>query len=158
MARASLVQDRPWSQLGFFGAWLFATSVGIVLQPSHAGHGTHQLLGLPPCPSVLLFDRPCPGCGMTTSWCALLHGDWGLAVHANPFGPVFYAVFTFAAMAALIGFAQGRRVDMGSPRISRISGWVVGAFIVFGLARFALSPHYGTSTERMIAGISASSR
>lgn len=44
------------------------------LTPSHQGLGTHQQLGLPPCTSILLFQMPCPACGMTTSWAHLLRG------------------------------------------------------------------------------------
>jgi len=36
------------------------------------GHGTHQQLGLPPCTFYVIFQRPCPACGMTTSWAWLL--------------------------------------------------------------------------------------
>jgi Protein of unknown function (DUF2752) len=38
------------------------------VEPSNRGFGTHEQLGLPPCTWKLLFDRPCPSCGMTTAW------------------------------------------------------------------------------------------
>ena len=69
-------------QLSFFFVWLAITLIAIVLRPDPSGHGTHTQLGLPPCPSVLLFNRPCPGCGLTTSFTAVLHGDFVAAFHA----------------------------------------------------------------------------
>lgn len=65
------------SQLTWFASWAVITVIGAILSPEKSGHGTHQQLGLPPCPSVLFFDRPCPGCGLTTSWTALIHGHIG---------------------------------------------------------------------------------
>ncbi|MEZ6137102.1 MAG: DUF2752 domain-containing protein [Pirellulaceae bacterium] len=47
-----------------------------ILEPSAAGYGTHQQLGLPPCTSVALFNMRCPACGMTTSWALMVRGRW----------------------------------------------------------------------------------
>src|SRR5207302_1856701 len=46
-----------------------------MLSPDDRGHGTHEQLGLPPCTFYLTFGRPCPACGMTTSWAWLLRGN-----------------------------------------------------------------------------------
>src|SRR5437762_98516 len=92
--------------------WVFVTVVGLLLRPDPQGHGTHQRLGMPPCPSVLLFDRPCPGCGLTTSWTALLHGDFGLAFRAHALGPVLYGVFTLFALGTFwLAFRKRRWRD-----------------------------------------------
>src|SRR5881394_3155534 len=90
-------------QLAYFGAWLTVTVIGACLHPSATGHGTHEQLGLPPCPSVLLFDRPCPGCGLTTSFTAFVHGDFGFAFHAHPLGPLMYVALTTWAWLGLYG-------------------------------------------------------
>ena len=50
----------------WFGSWVVITAIAAVLRPDPSHHGTHTQLGLPPCPAVLLFHRPCPGCGLTT--------------------------------------------------------------------------------------------
>src|SRR5687768_9011989 len=71
----------------FFGSWLVVTGIALALTPNPAGHGTHKQLGLSACPSAVLFDRPCPGCGLTTSWTAFVHGDFAASVSAHLFGP-----------------------------------------------------------------------
>jgi hypothetical protein len=68
--------------LGLFG--LLATAR--CLRPDSAGHGTHEQLGLPPCTFYLIFGRPCPSCGMTTSWALLMRGDLYDAAKANAGG------------------------------------------------------------------------
>ncbi len=135
----------------WFGLWASLTTVGLFLHPSADGHGTHTELGLPPCPSVLFFDRPCPGCGLTTSWSALLHGDFALAFHAHPLGPIVYAAFTASAIAAIIGCLRGARLRTESRRLNWAVGLFAVAFLTFGLCRMALTPHFATGAERAIA-------
>jgi hypothetical protein len=48
--------------------------------------GTHPQLGLPPCEFLVRFGRPCPGCGMTTSFSLLMHGDPLNSLRANCVG------------------------------------------------------------------------
>ena len=55
--------------------------------------GTHMRLGMPPCEFYVIFGKPCPSCGLTTSFALLLHGDIGNSLRAN-------AVGTVMAMAA----------------------------------------------------------
>lgn len=125
-------------------SWLAVTGVGLALTPSVHGHGTHQQLGLPPCGSVLLFGRMCPGCGLTTSWTAVLKGDFSAAFAANWLGPVLYLAFTVAAIVSLYGFAKKLHVST-----THIYTYVVGVLLtllaVYGIWRFATSPrvpHY----------------
>src|SRR5437868_6835162 len=99
-------------QLVWFVLWAAVPGFAIYLTPSAAGHGTHQELGLPLCPSVLLFDRPCPGCGLTTSWTALVHGDIALAFRAHALGPIFYLIFTAGAWTGFVGWLRGCRVNV----------------------------------------------
>ena len=84
--------------------WAIITGIGIALHPDRYGHGTHQQLGLPPCPSVLLFGRPCPGCGLTTSWTAFIHGHFAEAFHAHPLGPILYLLFTAVAIVNVYAY------------------------------------------------------
>lgn len=138
-------------QAACFAAWTGITLVGATLHPFEQGHGTHQQLGLPPCPSVLLFDRPCPGCGLTTSWSALIHGNLPLAFHAHPLGPLMYLIFTVIALMSGYGFIAGRRLRTYSDAFNRASTVVAVGFILFGIARFALMPHFGSVYERQLA-------
>jgi hypothetical protein len=129
--------------------WVFVTVVGLLLRPDVHGHGTHQRLGLPPCPSVLLFDRPCPGCGLTTSWTALLHGDFALAFRAHALGPFLYAGFTAFALTTFLFAIRKRRWTDGR----WITPGMVTVFVVFlgyGLGRMALTSHYAMNHEKVI--------
>lgn len=56
------------------------------LRPDPRGFGTHQQIGLPECSVRLLFSRPCPGCGMTTSFSHFVRGEFVEAGRANVAG------------------------------------------------------------------------
>ena len=64
-----------WSGLAL-GAWM---------KPSEKGHGTHRQLGLPPCSWMLMYDMPCPSCGMTTAVSNAAHGRL-VDLFSNPAG------------------------------------------------------------------------
>lgn len=136
-------------QYAWFGTWFFLTAVGLFLDPHRSGHGTHEELGLPPCPCVLLFNRPCPGCGLTTSWTRLLHGNIVGAFQAHPLGPVLYALFTASAIYALVGCLKGRLAVPRSKWIDRGMLAFAAIFLIFGVARFCLMPNYGTLYEHL---------
>jgi hypothetical protein len=133
-----------------FLTWISVTAVGAWLKPNPHGHGTHQQLGMPPCPSVMLFDRPCPGCGLTTSFSATIHGDLPLAFAAHPLGPIAYLAFTGIAWIAIALFFRGQRFDTDSPVFQRLFvGFVVVVF-VFGIVRWITMPGYGVAHERVL--------
>ncbi|MEQ1822788.1 MAG: DUF2752 domain-containing protein [Fimbriimonadaceae bacterium] len=127
----------------WFLFWLGVTLFGLMLKASPDGHGTHTQLGLPPCPSVLAFNRPCPGCGLTTSFTATMHGDFAFAFKAHPFGTLLYVLFSLSALACGYGFLKGLKFNTESKKFNLWLGVVVGLFLAFGIARFALSPGYG---------------
>lgn len=131
--------------------WLGTTIVGALLHPSAAHHGTHRELGLPPCTCVLLFDRPCPACGLTTSFTATIHGDLPAAFAAHPFGPILYLSFTALAILAMIAIVKkdADRFDRASG--SKFAMVLALVFLAFGVARFATTPHYGTPGERLLS-------
>jgi hypothetical protein len=130
-------------------AWIAVTTVGLMLSPDEHGHGTHQRLGLPPCPSVVLFDRPCPGCGLTTSWTALLHGDLALSFHAHALGPFLYVGYTiFAWMTFWFWFKRRRWRDARWINPAMVS--LFSVFLGYGLVRMAATPHYAMARERLI--------
>ncbi len=134
-------------QLLYFGGWAVITTIAAFLHPSRTGHGTHEQLGLPPCPSVLLFNRPCPGCGLTTSWTAFVHGDLAFAFHAHPLGPFLYLFFTATALLALRGWVTREKFLVDSPKFNRVM--LIGAviFVSFGLVRMAITPNYRTMQD-----------
>lgn len=90
------VEERLWA-----GAWaasmLSVLVIASVLHPAHAGFGTHEQLGLPPCVWMSTFGEPCPTCGMTTAFTYAAHGSYWHSFLAQPFG----AVLAIGAAATL---------------------------------------------------------
>ena len=156
--------ERGWprkqlaGQAIWFGVWLFITVMGLVLTPDPAGHGTHTQVWLPACPSVALFDRPCFGCGMTTSFAATLHLDFAAAWQAHPFGTFFYLVFTVTAALAIWGWAKGLRMNTDTKAFNRAAMYLTIFFVSFGIVRFATvqygSPEYALyeAVKKLTAG------
>lgn len=56
------------------------------LEPDPRGFGTHTQLGLWPCAFKATTGRPCPTCGMTTSFAWFARGELVRAWQANPVG------------------------------------------------------------------------
>ena len=85
------------------GTLIFAAT----LSPDPSGMGTHQQLGLPPCPWLVIYNLPCPTCGMTTSFACIAHGRILDGFVAQPAGAVMAigtaVVFWFALHAAATG-------------------------------------------------------
>ncbi|MFN8219419.1 MAG: DUF2752 domain-containing protein [Fimbriimonadales bacterium] len=127
-----------FGQLMLFLAWVGATGFAILLHPSLAGHGTHTQLGLPPCPSMLILHRPCPGCGMTTSWTALVHGEIGYAFHCHWLGPISYLLLAGFGLVSGWAYLKGIRIDTATRGFTWFSVIFTVTFIVYGAIRFAL--------------------
>jgi len=130
-------------QLLWFLFWCAVTGIALYLTPKPEGHGTHTELGLPPCPSVMFFGRPCPGCGLTTSFTALVHGNIPFAFHAHPLGPFLYLVFTVTAFMAIYGWITRLHMNTSSQMFNRSLCALLIVFFAFGAVRFAVSSHYG---------------
>ena len=92
--------------LAFVLLGLLATAA--TLTPDARGHGTHQQLGLPPCTFYMIFQRPCPACGMTTSWAWLLRGEIGHAVAANAGGTLLAGLSLAGVPWLLVSGLRGR--------------------------------------------------
>ena len=90
-----------------------------ILSPASEGLGTHQQLGLPPCTSIVLFDAPCPACGMTTSWALLTRGQILESVNVNVGGAMLALIALAYVPASWYFFATGR-----STRKERFSFWL----------------------------------
>lgn len=129
-------------QWAWFGLWLATTIIGgFILKPDNHLHGTHTQLGLPKCYSVILWDRPCPGCGLTTSWTATMHGNLPLAFAAHALGPIIYGLFTVSALLCAYGsFKKWRlRSDSKIATVSLIA--MITLFLVYGGIRFATTTY-----------------
>lgn len=118
-------------------AWIGVAIVAMILSPSKHGHGTHQQLGLPPCPSVILSQRPCPGCGLTTSFTHMAHWEIVDAFMVHPFGPILFTVWGLTGLACLYGFVTKQNFNTEGPIWARIMAGLAIAFFVFGFGRMA---------------------
>lgn len=136
----------------YFACWALVTAFGAYLRPDPSGHGTHTQLGLPPCPSVWVLGRPCPGCGLTTSWTAFIHGHWAESLHAHPFGPLLYLMFTVSAFYSLRGFWTAHRFNVDTPRFNWSLGIFAAFFFGFGIWRALTVTDYRQITDMAAAG------
>jgi hypothetical protein len=85
------------------------------LPPDPRGYGTHQQLGLPPCTMIALFNRPCPGCGMTTSFAHFVRGQFGDAARANPAGLLIAVSCAGLVPWSWASAARGRLLGVREP-------------------------------------------
>ena len=97
---------------------------------------THRQLGLPPCEFVYRWGKPCPSCGLTTSFALLVHGDVTNSLRANAVGTLMalfcLALVPWSAYVAL----RGRYLWVGS--LEGPSLVVVGVFMVLLLVRWGI--------------------
>ncbi len=90
MAPAAALRRVPTSERVLAGLFALGSitvlALALSLRPSSEGHGTHTSLGLPPCTWAVAFDRPCPTCGMTTSFSHAAKGNLMTAMRTQPMG------------------------------------------------------------------------
>jgi hypothetical protein len=104
-------------------------AVAAALKPDPGGHGTHRQLGLPPCTFLVLFGRPCPSCGMTTSWSCLVRGGLIEAFRASA-GGALLAIAAMGGVPWLLGCGLCGRWLGGRPRSNVLAGVAVGLALV----------------------------
>jgi hypothetical protein len=94
-SRTMLAQNGPGERLGgatrgLLAAFALALLVILVvarrLEPDPRGYGTHERLGLWPCAFRATTGRPCPTCGMTTSFAWFVRSEPVRSWRANPAG------------------------------------------------------------------------
>ena len=78
------------------------------LDPDPRGWGTHTQLGLPPCAFMASTGRPCPTCGMTTSFAWFTRGHLVDSWRANPAGSLLAPVGLALIPWLLAASARGR--------------------------------------------------
>jgi hypothetical protein len=97
---------------------------------------THTQLGLPECNMVLMTGKPCPACGLTTSFALLMHGDLPASIQANWVGTVmagyWLVLIPWAVFSAIRGHLLG--VRSGEALLT----WSVGVFLALMLVRWVI--------------------
>jgi hypothetical protein len=87
---------------------------------SAKSHGTHQGLGLPPCTFLAQTGKPCPACGMTTSFSLLVRGDVLNSLRANWVGTLLCATGMLFVPWAAIVVVRGRSLFVRSLEMALI--------------------------------------
>lgn len=140
IANGPAVLAGRWGQVGAgerAGAGVVALGCGSVvalaawLDPSGAGHGTHEQLGLPACTLAMAIDRPCPTCGMTTAFAHAANGDIVAALVTQPMGAFLALVTSVVFWGAIHVSVTGSRLGQAGGRMltSRWMWGVLGLFL-----------------------------
>jgi hypothetical protein len=105
--------------------------VARLLNPSSRGVGTHEQLGLPPCPFLFLTGIPCPSCGLTTSFAHAARLDFFSSLITQPFGLIAFFLTVIAIPLSI--FLSRRRIswsELMQARIVKRLTYVAIAFYV----------------------------
>ncbi len=121
----------------------FATVLGIAvwLDPyttdgDRRTMATHTQLGLPPCTFAEVYGKPCPSCGMTTSFALLAHGDAVGSLKANWVGTLLAAYIALLVPWGMIGAWRGRHLWVRSGELLLTIS--IGVLLVLMLSRWAV--------------------
>ncbi|VAX38719.1 hypothetical protein MNBD_PLANCTO02-2630 [hydrothermal vent metagenome] len=127
--------------LAFWSLFLIAGfALAVSLEPSPLGYGTHQKLGLPPCSFLILFDIPCPSCGMTTSFANFVRGRFIASAQANVAG-LLLALFCFLQIPWIgISFFRRRMWLIEKPDIFFL--WILIFLTIICLARWGIVVYF----------------
>jgi hypothetical protein len=82
--------------------------VGLYLQPSPNGLGTHTQLHLPPCGFYVFTGFPCPMCGCTTAVTHVAHGQFIAGIVTQPFGAAVGFLALILVVLGPIGVITGK--------------------------------------------------
>lgn len=104
--------------------------------------GTHQQLGLPPCRFWKWTGKPCPSCGMTSSFALLMHGDLGNSLRANAVGTLLALVGLACIPWAVCCAWRGRLYLIRAPEAVLVR--LVVFFSVLMLLRWLLVLFWGS--------------
>lgn len=98
---------------------------------------THTQLGLPPCNFVVLTGgKPCPSCGMTTSFALLVRGDVGASLRANWVGTLLATFWAGLLVWSVASGLTGRHLLIPRGRGEIVLTAVIGTFLILMLGRW----------------------
>jgi len=98
---------------------------------------THTQLGMPPCNFVVMTGKPCPACGMTTSFALLVRGDVSASLQANWAGTLLAVLWAVTMVWAVASGLTGRPLFVPRGRGELILTATVGAVLAVMLARWS---------------------
>lgn len=109
---SSQIQDQLSTPI--LTTFLTDRQMGLLTIGSVALHFGLVSVGFPgwQCPIRHTFGIPCPGCGLSRSITALIHGDWQTSLNYHAFAPFFLIAFAMILLVTLL------------PQIPR--NWVIG--------------------------------
>jgi hypothetical protein len=99
---------------------------------------THTQLGMPPCNFVILTGKPCPACGMTTSFALLVRGDVSASMRANWTGTLIALLWASMLVWAVAGVMAGRPLFIPHGKGELILTVAVGTVLVLMLVRWGV--------------------
>ncbi len=81
-----------------------ALFVSFLVTPEQIESGQVQLT--PTCQMKMIFDRPCPTCGLSRAFSAVSHGRFSDAMQYNRASLFFYAAWLVGALLGLVGLIR----------------------------------------------------
>jgi hypothetical protein len=121
-----------WSLVTFFGlAAVFAISVLY-----HAPESNYVTV----CPFKNATGLPCPGCGLTHSFCALAKGHLASAFAYNVLGPPLFLIFVLLWLRCAVVLAGKPQIAQAFDQLVmriKLAHWFVVSLLIFGVFRIA---------------------
>jgi hypothetical protein len=97
---------------------------------------THTQLGMPPCNFVILMGKPCPSCGMTTSFALLVRGDVVASLRANWAGTLIAVLWALTMVWAIASGIRGKPLFIPRGRGELVLTAIVGVVLILMLGRW----------------------
>lgn len=110
------------------------------------------------CPVRYWTGVPCPTCGMTRSFTALVQGDWQQAIAYHLFGPILFLAFLILALHCCLELGMGRRLKLfyeswlRKPSTQIAGGCLLSGYYLLRLGLWAHSGELGSSIVRSPLG------
>lgn len=119
------------------GGGLLILGIALWLNPYNADGSrkdmaTHTQLGLPPCNMVVMTGKPCPACGMTTSFSLLAHGDIVGSARANWVGTLLATYGLILIPWAIVSSARGKYLFVRSGELLTMISLLVFMVLMTG--------------------------
>lgn len=99
---------------------------------------SHTQLGMPACNFVVLAGKPCPSCGMTTSFALLVRGEVLASLRANWVGTMICVLWATTLVWATASAVWGKMLFVPPGRGELVFTVIVGMVVVLMLGRWGV--------------------